>query len=129
MSGGYILDHTAVRALALGRPYMVARVIRSAQTAVPLYVPAVPFAQGLTESVLGEVYERLQDALAAPCFVFRALGEATCWSVAQIAHERATDIATAHAAHLALSTGLPVLTQQPDAYKRVDVRIDTEQIV
>jgi hypothetical protein len=128
VSAGYILDQTAVRSLALGRPYMVARVVRSAQVAQPLYVPAVAFTQGLAGSVLGEVYERLQDVLASPCFVFRPLDEASCWAVAQIAHERATDIATAHAAHLALSTALPVLTLQPDAYKRADTRIDTEEI-
>jgi hypothetical protein len=129
MSAGYILDQTAVRALALGRPYMVARVVRSAQIAQPLYMPAAPFAQGLAESILGEVYERLQEALSLPCFVFRPLDEASCWAVAQIAHERATNIVTAHAAHLALSTGLPVLTLQPDTYKQIDTRIGTEEIV
>jgi hypothetical protein len=128
VSGGYVLDHTAVRALALGRPYMAARVYRSAQTAQPLYVPAVCFAQGMAESVLGEVHQQLQYALAAPVFVFRPLDEASCWAVAQIAQERAADIATAHAAHLALSTGLPVLTLRPDAYKRIDTRVDTEEI-
>jgi hypothetical protein len=32
------------------------------------------------------------------------------------------------AAHLSLSTGLPVLTLRPDAYKRIDTRVDTEEI-
>jgi hypothetical protein len=127
-SGGYILDHTAIRSLALGRPYMAARVFHSAQIAQPLYVPALCFAQGLAGSILGEVYERLQDALTAPCFVFRPLDEAACWAVAQIAHERASDLATAHAAHLALSTALPVLTLQPGAYKQIAPSIDTEEI-
>ncbi|WP_127353935.1 hypothetical protein [Actinacidiphila soli] len=128
MSAGYILDHTAIRSLALGRPYMVARVFHSAEIAQPLYIPAVCFTRGLADSILGEVYERLQDALSAPSFVFRPLDEAACWAVAQIAHERATDIAAGHAAHLALSTGLPVLTLQPGAYKQIDARIDTEEI-
>jgi hypothetical protein len=128
VSGGYILDHTAVRALAAGRAYMVARVLRSVETLQPLYVPAVAFTQGMAESALGGVYQRLQDALAAPSFVFRPLDESSCWAVAQIAHERATDIATAHAAHVALSTSLPVLTMHQDLYKRIDARIDTEPI-
>lgn len=128
MSGGYILDHTAVRALAAGRPYMVARVFHSVETLQPLYVPAVAFAQGMAESALGEVHQRLQEALVAPSFVFRPLDEASCWAVAQIAHERAADISTAHAAHLALSTSLPVLTLHQDLYKRIDARIDTEPI-
>ncbi|GAB2579552.1 hypothetical protein GCM10027168_10530 [Streptomyces capparidis] len=128
MSTGYILDHTAVRSLALGRAYLAARVMVSVRAAQPLYVPAACFAQGLAESVPGENLERLQQALAAPSFVFRPLDEASCWAVAQIAHERAADIATAHAAHLALATGLPVLTLHPGTYKNVDARIDTEQI-
>ncbi|MET8213956.1 hypothetical protein ABZT51_50755, partial [Streptomyces sp. NPDC005373] len=62
------------------------------------------------------------------CFVFRPLDESACWAVAQIAHERATNLPTAHAAHLALRSGLPVLTRQPDVYKQIDARINTEPI-
>ncbi|CAM5539381.1 hypothetical protein [Streptomyces abikoensis] len=128
MISGYILDHTAVRALAHGNIYMAARVYRSVEVVQPLYVPAASFAQGLADSALPEVEQQLHDALMAPCFVFRPLDEASCWSVAQIARERATDIATGHAAHLALGSGLPVLTRAPEAYKRIDARIDTETI-
>jgi hypothetical protein len=128
VTGGYILDHTAIASLAQGSPYMAARVYRSVELASPLYVPAVCFTQGMAQSRLGEIHQRLQDALAAPVFVFRALDEPACWAVAQIAHERATDIATGHAAHLALSTSLPVLTRQTGAYKQIDTRIDTEEL-
>ncbi|MGW1029393.1 hypothetical protein ACWD4J_37905 [Streptomyces sp. NPDC002577] len=128
MSTGYVLDHTAVSALAHGSIYMAARVHHSAGIAQPLYVPAVSFAQGLAESALGEVAQMLQDALASPCFIFRPLDEPSCWAVAQIARERATDLPTAHAAHLALGLGLPVLTRTPAAYKQIDARIDTENI-
>jgi hypothetical protein len=125
---GYILDHTAVRALAHGNPYMAARVFRSVKIAQPLYVPAAAFTQGLTNSTLPEVWQQLQNLLAAPCFVFRPLDEAACWAVAQIAHERATDLPTGHAAHVALGSGLPVLTRTPEVYKRIDARIDVEPI-
>ncbi|MFF3249337.1 hypothetical protein ACFYWY_37785 [Streptomyces sp. NPDC002870] len=128
MSTGYILDHTAVSALAQGNIYMAARVFRSVQQVQPLYVPAVSFAHGLTGSALGEVAHMLQDALAAPCFVFRPLDEASCWAIAQIAQERAADLPTAHAAHLALGSGLPVLTRQAAAYKKIDSRITAEVI-
>ncbi|MFG2989183.1 hypothetical protein ACGFZK_07780 [Streptomyces sp. NPDC048257] len=128
MNAGYILDHTAITALAHGDVYMAARVFRSARQAQPLYVPAAAFAQGLTAVVQGELAQMLQDALSAPCFVFRALDETGCWAVAQIARERATDLPTAHAAHLALGSGLPVLTRQPGTYKQIDSRIDAEPI-
>jgi hypothetical protein len=128
VSAGYILDHTAIRALAHGNPYMAARVFHSAEVAQPLYVPAASFTQGLADSALPEVWQQLQDVLAAPCFVFRPLDEAACWAVAQIAHERATDLPTGHAAHVALGSGLPVLTRSPEAYKRIDARIDVESI-
>ncbi|MGW7003689.1 hypothetical protein ACWGCW_12875 [Streptomyces sp. NPDC054933] len=128
MSTGYILDHTAVRALAHGNPYMAARVFHSVGVAQPLYVPAAAFIQGLADSALPEVWQQLQDVLAAPCFVFRALDEAACWAVAQIVQERAADLPTGHAAHVALSSGLPVLTRTPEAYKNIDARIDVEPI-
>ncbi|MGW1076429.1 hypothetical protein [Streptomyces sp. NPDC002537] len=128
MNTGYVLDHTAVRALAHGSIYMAARVFRSVEVAQPLYVPAAAFAQGLSDSALSEVEQQLHDLLSAPCFVFRPLDEASCWAAAQIAHERATDIATGHAAHLALRSGLPVLTRTPDTYKRIDARIDSEPV-
>ncbi|MEU5425015.1 hypothetical protein AB0H73_05330 [Streptomyces olivoreticuli] len=128
MSSGYVLDHTAVRALAHGNIYMAARVFRSVQVVQPLYVPATAFAQGLADSTLTEVGQQLHDALSAPCFIFRPLDEASCWAAAQIAHERATDIATGHTAHLALGSGLPVLTHNPDTYKHIDARIDVEPI-
>lgn len=125
MSTGYILDHTAVRALAHGSPYMVARVVRSVETVQPRYVPAASFAQGLTDSELGETAQQLQDVLSAPCFVFRPLDEPACWAAAQIAHERAAEVPAAHAAH---GSGLPVLTRAAELYKRIDARIDVEPI-
>ncbi|MEW2527524.1 hypothetical protein [Streptomyces sp. NPDC047071] len=128
MNTGYVLDHTAVSALAHGSIYMAARVVRSVDQVQPLFVPAASFAQGLTDSALSEVAPLLQDALSAPCFVFRPLDESACWAVAQLAHERATDLPTAHAAHLALRSGLPVLTRQPDTYKQIDARIHAEPI-
>ncbi len=128
MNTGYILDHTAVSALAHGNIYMAARVVRSVEQVQPLYVPAAAFAQGLANSSFSEVAQMLQDALAAPCFVFRPLDESACWAVAQIAHERAADLPTAHTAHLALRSGLPVLTRQAAAYKQIDARIATELI-
>ncbi|MFB7257571.1 hypothetical protein [Streptomyces nojiriensis] len=128
MTTGYILDHTAIEALAHGDIYMAARVFRSVEQVQPLYVPAVAFAEGLSSVVQAEVGKMLQDALSAPCFVFRALGEAGCWAVAQLARERAADLPTAHAAHLALGSGLPVLTRQVGAYKQIDERILIEEI-
>ncbi|MFC9534961.1 hypothetical protein [Streptomyces sp. NPDC056975] len=128
MNTGYVVDHTAVSSLAHGNIYMAARVMRSVEQVQPLFVPALSFAQGLTDSALSEVAPMLQDALSAPCFVFRPLDESACWAVAQIAHERATNLPTAHAAHLALRSGLPVLTRQPDVYKKIDARINTEPI-
>ncbi|MFJ3520687.1 MULTISPECIES: hypothetical protein [unclassified Streptomyces] len=128
MNTGYILDHTAISALANGNVYMAARVIRSVQQVQPLYVPAVAFAEGLTSIVQAEVGQMLQDALSAPCFVFRALDEAGCWAIAQLARERAADLPTAHAAHLALASALPVLTRQASAYKQIDDRIVIEEI-
>ncbi|MEN8651571.1 hypothetical protein ABCR94_13265 [Streptomyces sp. 21So2-11] len=128
MSAGYVLDHTAVSSLAHGNIYLAARVVRSVEQVQPLYVPATAFAQGLADSALGEVGQMLQDALAAPCFVFRPLDEAACWAIAQIAHERAVDLPTAHTAHLALRSGLPVLTRQASAYKQIDTRITTETV-
>ncbi|MGW7436737.1 hypothetical protein [Streptomyces sp. NPDC054849] len=128
MNTGYILDHTAIAALAHGDLYMAARVFRSVQQVQPLYVPAVAFAEGLTPVVQAEVARILQDALSAPCFVFRSLDEPACWAVAQLARERAADLPTAHAAHLALGSALPVLTRQAGAYKQIDDRIITEEI-
>jgi nucleoside 2-deoxyribosyltransferase len=128
VSGGYILDHTAVRALAHGSIYLAARVFRSVETAQPLYVPALCLTQGLAESSPAEVRQQIEAAFAAPSFVFRPLDEPSCWAVAQISSERAVDTATAHAASLALSTGLPVLTRAAASYKRVDARIETESV-
>lgn len=128
MSTGYILDHTSIAALAHGDIYMAARVFRSVQQVQPLYVPAVAFAEGLASVVQAEVGQMLQDALSAPCFVFRALDEAGCWTVSQLARERAADLPTAHAAHLALGSALPVLTRQAGAYKKIDDRILIEDI-
>ncbi|MFF1344325.1 hypothetical protein ACFVYT_42155 [Streptomyces sp. NPDC058290] len=128
MNTGYVLDHTAIAALAHGDLYMAARVFRSVQQVQPLYVPAAAFAEGLTSVVQGEVAQMLQDALSAPCFVFRALDEPGCWAIAQLARERAADLPTAHAAHLALGSGLPVLTRETGTYKRIDDRIVTESI-
>ncbi|MGP3928075.1 hypothetical protein [Streptomyces sp. 8N616] len=128
MSGGYILDHTAVRALAHGSIYMAARVFRSVETAQPLYVPVLCLTQGLAESALADVRQQIEAAFAAPSFVFRPLDELGCWAVAQIAAERAVDTATAHAAHLGLSTGLPVLTSAAASYKQVDARVETESV-
>ncbi|MFE3866299.1 hypothetical protein ACFXPT_38775 [Streptomyces goshikiensis] len=128
MSTGYVLDHTAIAALAHGDLYMAARVFRSVEQVQPLYVPAVAFAEGLSSVAQAEVGQMLQDALSAPCFVFRALDEAGCWAVAQLARERAADLPTAHAAHLALGSGLPVLTHHAEAYKEIDDRILIEEI-
>ncbi|MFJ6784396.1 hypothetical protein [Streptomyces yangpuensis] len=128
MNTGYVLDHTAIAALAHGNIYMAARVFRSVQQVQPLYVPAVAFAEGLTSVVQAEVAQMLQDALSAPCFVFRTLDEPGGWAVAQLARERAADLPTAHAAHIALGSALPVLTRQAGAYKQIDHRIITEQI-
>lgn len=128
MTGGYILDHTAVRSLAHGSVYLAARIHVSAQSAQPLYVPGLCLAQGLTETVLGEVRQRIEEAFAAPSFVFRSLDELSCWAVAQIAGDRGVDVATAHAAHVGLSTGLPVLTCCGGLYERIDKRIATEPL-
>ncbi|MEV6954796.1 hypothetical protein [Streptomyces sp. NPDC051183] len=128
MNTGYILDHTAIAALAHGDVYMAARVFRSVRQVQPLYVPAVALAEGLTGVARGDVAQMLRDALCAPCFVFRALDEAGCWAAAQLARERAADLPTAHAAYIALGSGLPVLTRQADRYKQIDAGIVTEPI-
>jgi hypothetical protein len=128
VSGGYILDHTAVRSLAHGSVYLAARIHVSTRSAQPLYVPGVCLAQGLTETVIGEVRQRIEEAFAAPSFVFRPLDELSCWAVAQIAGDRDVDIATAHAAHVGLTTGLPVLTRSGSAYRKIDSSIVTESL-
>jgi hypothetical protein len=128
VSGGYILDHTAVRALAHGSVYLAARIHVSTQSAQPLYVPGVCLAQALAESVVGEVRQCIEDAFAAPSFVFRPLDELACWAVAQLAADRCVDVATAHAAHVGLVTGLPVLTRSDAAYRKIDARIAVERL-
>jgi hypothetical protein len=128
VSGGYVLDHTAVRSLAHGSIYLAARVHVSTRSAQPLYVPGVCLAQGLAETALGAVRQRIEEAFAAPSFVFRPLDELGCWSVAQIAAECGVPIAVAHAAHVGLSTGLPVLTTDRAAYKGIDSDLVTEAV-
>lgn len=128
MSDGYILDHTAVRALAHGSVYLAARVHVSTLSAQALYVPGVCLAQGLAETVISEVRQRIEEAFAAPSFVFRPLDELSCWAVAQIAGDRGVDVATAHAAHVGLTTGLAVLTRSEERYRKIDPRILTEPI-
>lgn len=121
-----MLDHTAVRDLARGGAGLAARVLVSLRAAQPLYVPGVCLAEALAEGVPAEVRKRIEEAFAAPCFVVRPLDEPGCWAVAQIAAERGVGIAVAHAAHVGLVTGLPVLTRARAAYEGIDGSLTTE---
>ncbi|WP_438297663.1 hypothetical protein [Streptomyces sp. HUAS TT7] len=130
MIGGYILDATAVRQLAHGGPYMVARVFYAVEAVQALYVPTTALAAGLVGFDLSAARrEQVEQALDAPAFAIHDLDRSAALAVAEIATMAQVDIATAHVAHIALRRpGLPVLTTQPGELHKVNPTIETEEL-
>ena len=130
MIGGYILDAGAVRHLALGRPFMVARVVVSVEQIQVLLVPTTALAAGL---IGGDISprrrEQVDDALAAPVFEFQDLDRPAALAVSEMATMAGVDLATAHVAHLALRRpGWPVITDRPAELHKVHPGIETVEL-
>ncbi|MDT3396561.1 hypothetical protein RKE29_07880 [Streptomyces sp. B1866] len=130
MIGGYILDAGAVRQLALGRPFMVARVFVSVEQIQVLYVPTTALAAGLVGMDLSpRRREQVDDALAAPVFEFHPLDRPAALAVAELATMAQVDLAAAHSAHLALRRpGWPVITDRPADLHKVHPGIEIAEL-
>ncbi|MDI3390638.1 hypothetical protein QIS99_31245 [Streptomyces sp. B-S-A8] len=130
MIGGYILDASAVRQLAQGNPYMIARVYVAVEKVQALYVPTTALAAGLVgHDLTAARREQVEQALEAPAFQLHDLDQPTALAAAELATMCQVDIASAHVAHLALRRpGLPVLTTRPSELHKVHPAIEVEEL-
>lgn len=129
MTGGRILDTSALTAAALGDRYMQALLLVAQEQSVPLLVPAGALSDAAA-SLSRQQQLALEEIVRFPMMRFAPMGEAeSLGSGALRASSQAAGETTAgHVVYLAAAHQWPVVTASPDRLRDLYPQISVETL-